>query len=1185
MPSFFHRLLRRVAALAIALAPAAAAGITVDGGDGNVKTGVFSSVAILDGFPAIAYGDDQNIALKFIRASDASGTTWGPPVIVELNPSLAGRPCLLLLGGVPSVCYFDYVASEMKIFRAANAAGTVWNPPFAVSMGPATPVDCDIKIVDGNPAICYGDATGIQFRRAADVGGFVWESPVGIQSAEFAYEPVMTVVEDHPAVVYTGTGGLWYQRAADASGKAWGPMVKVATISRLSRPHYISMQVVNGRPSVSYVDDLRGNLMFVRALDATGSAWGAPVRTDASGSARSPSLAVVNGGPAIGYYTFGSFDLKYVAARDDAGATAEAWESPGTVESDGDTGIAPSLLEVDGRPALIYHHATRGSLEYLRAARDGPGPRWPAALIVLESDHITRVPDGATQEFGIVPVGTSASLMLMVSNPNSGSVEFTGFAVSIDGPDAAEFSIRNTPGGTLVGGVTLPFKVEYAPVKPGLKSAVLHITGSTVGTTVSFHFPVTGSSAPDIAVEWPAGTVLADDATLLFKGNAATDGIADLVFTVRNRGGADLNSLAATIDGPDWSEFSVVVPPPPLVPPNHSVFFTVRVTPRTSGAKTAKLHLSSNLTGTRNPFDLTLVYTVDAASTSGATDQSFNAVTGQVQALVIQADGRILAGGVQNVKRFDPDGSPDLNFFSSPISGGTVLSFAIQRDGGILLGGNFARVGGFVRQGLARLLPDGSVDTAFEPGFSGVVYCLAVQPDGKILTGGSFVLAGNPSTHYLSRFNSNGSLDPGFYALPNDAVLCLAPHPGGRVVIGGRFTRVSDAAALHIARLDGSGSPEPFSAAFDGDVQCLAVQPDGRIFAGGLFGGGMARLFPDGTRDTSVSSLFNGAVYDFALQTDGRCLAAGTFNYFTGFPRNRIARFHADGSLDLSFESKVDAATYIQRLAIQEDGRVLVAGKFTGIDGVARSNIARLKNSASSTWLKTENLSTVRWQRTGPAPEVSDVTFEMSTPGSPDWVALGSGTRVAGGWELTGLTLPEEGSIRARARAGGSVVESIAPVLTSIDLWRRQQFGPVSIAGEGADKADPDHDGLTNFLEFALNGNPLSPDSGKVRETVNFVASGPVVTFTVPVRTGAIADPDDPAGGPLVLKKTEDALRYSVQASSDLINWILTVSEIKDTGASLAQAGLPPLDAGWEYRSFRGPPGMAKLYMRVAVSE
>src|SRR5204863_5568771 len=135
-----------------------------------------------------------------------------------------------------------------------------------------------------------------------------------------------------------------------------------------------------------------------------------------------------------------------------------------------------------------------------------------------------------------------------------------------------------------------------------------------------------------------------------------------------------------------------------------------------------------------------------------------------------------------------------------------------------------------------------------------------------------------------------------------------------------------------------------------------------------------------------------------------------------------------------------------------------------------------------------------------------------------DWVALGTGTRVAGGGELTGLTLPEEGGIRARARAGGSVVESIAPVLTSIDLWRRQQFGPVSIAGEGADKADPDHDGLTNFLEFALNGNPLSPDSGKVRETVNFFSSGPVVTFTVPVRTGAVADPDDPAGGPLVLK-------------------------------------------------------------------
>jgi len=49
-------------------------------------------------------------------------------------------------------------------------------------------------------------------------------------------------------------------------------------------------------------------------------------------------------------------------------------------------------------------------------------------------------------------------------------------------------------------------------------------------------------------------------------------------------------------------------------------------------------------------------------------------------------------------------------------------------------------------------------------------------------------------------------------------------------------------------------------------------------------------------------------------------------------------------------------------------------------------------------------------------------------------------------------------------------------VLAPIDLWRLNHFGTTSNTGMAADSADPDGDGLSNLVEYALGLNPNSPD-------------------------------------------------------------------------------------------------------------
>ena len=103
------------------------------------------------------------------------------------------------------------------------------------------------------------------------------------------------------------------------------------------------------------------------------------------------------------------------------------------------------------------------------------------------------------------------------------------------------------------------------------------------------------------------------------------------------------------------------------------------------------------------------------------------------------------AQGSSDVSRFSlptTDGGSALDGFD-PNANGAVRVVVVQPDGKILIGGDFTTLspnGGapVTRNRIARLNPDGTLDTAFNPNANGAVYAIAVQADGKILVGGAF---------------------------------------------------------------------------------------------------------------------------------------------------------------------------------------------------------------------------------------------------------------------------------------------------------------------------------------------------------------------------------------------------------------------------------------------------------------
>jgi uncharacterized delta-60 repeat protein len=365
----------------------------------------------------------------------------------------------------------------------------------------------------------------------------------------------------------------------------------------------------------------------------------------------------------------------------------------------------------------------------------------------------------------------------------------------------------------------------------------------------------------------------------------------------------------------------------------------------------------------------------------GALDPAFgnhrSGLDDYVSSMAVQNDGKIVIGGVfthvagavrNYVARLNLDGSLDITFGDGPAGpNGDIRSVATQSDGKVIIGGNFTAINGIAKYYLARLNADGALDSTFGNGLAGpnkMVVQVAVQSDGKILLAGRFTTVNKVGQTSIARLKSDGSLDSTFansLTGSNNFIYALALQSDGKILLGGSFLTISGPGYKSIARLEadgtldsgfGAGQASPYST-----VNALAPQPDGKTVIGGSFTTingvtqvGIARLNADGTVDNSFSANLgdskNFAVQALAVQTDGKILAGGFFTNLNGVAVDGFARLNADGTLDSAFVASVQGPLcdrpFVTALALQNDGRILLAGDFAGVDWQPRRYLARL---------------------------------------------------------------------------------------------------------------------------------------------------------------------------------------------------------------------------------------------------
>jgi uncharacterized delta-60 repeat protein len=316
---------------------------------------------------------------------------------------------------------------------------------------------------------------------------------------------------------------------------------------------------------------------------------------------------------------------------------------------------------------------------------------------------------------------------------------------------------------------------------------------------------------------------------------------------------------------------------------------------------------------------------------------------GQVAAVVVQADGRILVGGPVSASlpgglvRLLPTGALDSTFSSGvgAGSGGQVLTLAVQpSDGRIVVGGTFASFNGRLSRSLVRLLPTGSPDADFAPAsyLNYRINSVALLPDGSLMVGGQ----GNLVTPLLQRLLPSGVPDPQFSPKTSGIawVRTIRVDSRGRVLVAGTFDRYaaqstsSFSSRDSIIRLLADGTPDPSFLPFvprlyaslsdyytsRPDYYAVLPLPNDQLLAGGgvtvIPGVSMLASSPTvGLRLLSAAGVpdanftldlqWRGSLRAAVPLANGKLVLTGTY---TSLNSQAVAgfwqRLHPDGSLD-----------------------------------------------------------------------------------------------------------------------------------------------------------------------------------------------------------------------------------------------------------------------------------------------
>lgn len=326
-----------------------------------------------------------------------------------------------------------------------------------------------------------------------------------------------------------------------------------------------------------------------------------------------------------------------------------------------------------------------------------------------------------------------------------------------------------------------------------------------------------------------------------------------------------------------------------------------------------------------------------AGLSDGAPVNAFNTALGDpsfsdfINDLVIQSDGKVVVVGIFTqfkgintgfIARINPDGTLDTDFNDAIGVGADaqLTAIALQSNGQLIISGDQSNFNGVAVQSIFRLNADGTTDTTFSTNtgtVTGRALQIVIDPSTDAIFGvGHVSLVGSTTANGVFKTDINGNIDAAFYGnfgagLPTGgtAAIACAEQANGQFVIGGNFVTFNGNTRDHLIRINADGTEDA-------------------TFYTNLGTGGV-----------------NGAVLAVAIEAAQTVLISGNFTDIGTTATPGAARLSTAGLIDTTFTSNLGtggAGNNAATIAVQSDGLIILAGNWTSWNGNSTSDIVRL---------------------------------------------------------------------------------------------------------------------------------------------------------------------------------------------------------------------------------------------------
>tara|TARA_B110000285_G_C15042525_1_gene572552 strand:+ start:49 stop:1305 length:1257 start_codon:yes stop_codon:yes gene_type:complete len=368
--------------------------------------------------------------------------------------------------------------------------------------------------------------------------------------------------------------------------------------------------------------------------------------------------------------------------------------------------------------------------------------------------------------------------------------------------------------------------------------------------------------------------------------------------------------------------------------------------------------------------------------------------SGTIRSISIQSDGKILFSGFNNQLfngnsierpiRLNTNGTLDSAYMANR-SGQVEVAVdckvsTLLTDGSAILGGSQDDYRGF-----SKLNYDGTANTTFNTN-AGLLGSDADSVDAIDTSGNYIIMGGSFGDGNIRKYDLNGNEDTNFgsgvsgtFGTANfNRIEVIKIQSDGKILVCGYFTTFNSVSnSNRIVRINSDGT---LDTAFNTNlgvgsnngtigttpqINAVAIQSDDKILVGGAFEyfnydgninnkkNRLVRLNPDGTEDTdfydNLGTAFNGEIRTIEVQSDGKILVGGDFSQLDGNIRRNLVRLNPDGTEDTTFYTNLASGVggAVWATAIQTDGKILVGGFFTIIGGVNLNSFARLNSNGT----------------------------------------------------------------------------------------------------------------------------------------------------------------------------------------------------------------------------------------------